>query len=429
MDLLVSCAWIAIEIPSLLLFENAFLERRYPRRKALWMLLGYYLFSLCVDLGFPVALPIETQKLVNISASVAFALLLFGGPWYSRAAAALNGYFFLAALDVIIIYGAAALLGLSLSELIWNKPLYIAVGTADKLLCFALFWGVWRLLHRRARQTRNLHRLLFASLVSLASTLGLLRLYLNSQTQVDFSLTVVGFGALLLMANAVLFYLMSSLDHTAAAEKELALLNQSKALQTESYRALEKSYRAQRAATHEFKHQLQLIGDLMRDGHGDEALRYIDELQGRQSSRILAANTGSTIVDAILNEKYQRARELKIDVRYSVSDLSALAVDTDALVVLLSNLLDNAIEGCARLAGERVLECSLILEDSLLLSVRNTAPPVEIVDGHIETTKEPKAEHGFGLGTVGRIVRQLSGELAMDYTAPWFQITVELPNA
>ena len=429
MYLVTSCLWIAIEIPSLLLFENAFLERRYARRKALFLLLGYYLLSLCVDLGFPVALPIEAQKVFNIAASVAFALLFFTGPWYSRAAAALNGYFFLAALDVIFIYGAAALLGMSLSELIWNKPLYIVVGTADKLLCFGLFWGVWRMLHLRPQQTRNHQRLLFASLVSLASTLGLLRLYLSSQAQVEFSLTVVGFGVLLLMANVVLFYLMSSLDRTAAAEKELALLNQSKALQTESYRALEKSYRAQRAATHEFKHQLQLIGDLLRDGHSDEALSYIDELQGRQSSRILAANTGSTIVDAILNEKYQRAREQKIDIRYHVSDLSALAIDTDALVVLLSNLLDNAIEGCLRLEGERVLECSLILDDNLLLSVRNTAPPVEIVEGRIETTKEPRAEHGFGLAAVGRIVRQLHGESAMDYTEPWFQITVELPNA
>ena len=50
------------------------------------------------------------------------------------------------------------------------------------------------------------------------------------------------------------------------------------------------------------------------------------------------------------------------------------------------------------------------------------------MDGRIETTKEPKAEHGFGLGAVGRIVQQLKGEIVLDYTQPWFQIVAELPN-
>ena len=96
--------------------------------------------------------------------------------------------------------------------------------------------------------------------------------------------------------------------------------------------------------------------------------------------------------------------------------------------MLLSNLLDNAIEACVRLPEGRIIECSLVLEGSLLLSVRNTAPSVQIADGRIETTKEPKAEHGFGLTAVARIVQQLQGEYALDYSEPWFQIVAEIPN-
>ena len=221
---------------------------------------------------------------------------------------------------------------------------------------------------------------------------------------------------------------MESLDRTAASEKELALLSQSMALQTENVRALEKSYRAQRSASHEFKHQLQVIGDLLEDGNTKEARAYIVQLQGQQTSRLFAANTGNTIVDAILNEKYQRARENGIDISYKVNDLSGLKLSTDALVVVLSNLLENAIEACCRLPEERRIECSLLLEESLFLSIRNTAPPVKIMDGKIETSKENKAEHGFGLPAVQRILKQLKGELVIDYSEPWFQIVAEIPN-
>ena len=117
-------------------------------------------------------------------------------------------------------------------------------------------------------------------------------------------------------------------------------------------------------SSHEFKHQLQVIGDLLRDGNTREAQDYVTQLQGQQTSRIFAANTGNTIVDAILNEKYQRARENGIDVSYKVNDLSDLKLSTDALVVLLSNLLENAIEACCRLPEDRQIECSLLVEES-----------------------------------------------------------------
>ena len=254
------------------------------------------------------------------------------------------------------------------------------------------------------------------------------QMYFSSQGQQELSAVAVTLALVILLANIAVFYLMDSMDRASASEKELALLNQSMALQTENYRALEKSYRAQRTASHEFKHQLQVIGDLLRDGNTREAQDYVTELQSQQTSRLFAAKTGNTIVDAILNEKYQRAREIGIDVSYKVNDLSGLKLSTDALVVVLSNLLENAIEACCRLPEDRKIECSLLLEESLFLSIRNTALPVKIVDGRIETTKENKAEHGYGLAAVQRILQQLRGELVIDYREPWFQIVAEIPN-
>ncbi len=428
MDVVLSLFWIAVEITSMLLYEGALLRRKTTWPQTFAVLLGFYVLAVVVDLELFFSPPFLVQKIFNMSLGVISALLIFSAPWYACVAAAVSSYFFLGALDTLFIYGAAGIMGMPLDELMWEKALYALYVTADKLLCLLLFGALYLLLRKRRPQSMSLRRILLAALLCFASSIGLMTVYLNNQTVESVPVPVVVFSAVLIVANGAVIYLMSTLERTAAAEKELALLNRSKALQAESYQALEKSYRAQRAASHEFKHQLQLIGDLLRDGHSGEALAYIGELQGQQSSRLFAANTGNTIIDAILNEKYQRAREGDVDIRYKVNDLSALQLPTDALVVLLSNLLDNAIEACLRLPEGRVIECTLLRNESLLVSIRNTSPSVKIEDGQIETTKEPKAEHGFGLRAVREILRQLGGEMVFDYSEPWFQLVAEIPE-
>lgn len=428
MDILISCFWIPIEIIAMLLFEAAFLRRRASYGKVFGVMLAFYVLSVVNDTSLFYTLSPFLQKAFNISVGVIAAVLIFAAPWYVCTAIAVSSYFFLAVVDVIAVYGTAAVLGLSVSEMAADHNLWFFLVTGEKFLCLFMGFAVYKLRHRQKYRAPSLRRVLISTMFPLFSVAALFQVFLSYQGMRDLPVSAVVFAASIFIANLAVFYLMESLDRTAASEKELALLSQSMALQTENVQALEKSYRAQRSASHEFKHQLQVIGALLEAGNTDEAKEYVAQLQGQQTSRLFAANTGNSIVDAILNEKYQRARENGIDISYKVNDLSTLKLSTDVLVVVLSNLLENAIEGCCRLPEDRRIECSLLLEDSLFLSIRNTSPPVRIVDGKIESSKENKADHGFGLPAVQRILKQMKGELVIDYSEPWFQIVADIPN-
>lgn len=242
----------------------------------------------------------------------------------------------------------------------------------------------------------------------------------------EITLVTVLFGCVLVVANGAIFYLLRMMKLQAREERERLLLNRQMELQTESILALEKSYRSQRQATHEFRSQLQTIHDLLAGGQPDRALDYIHELRGMQTSRGLAVNTHHPIFDAILNQKYQAARELDIDIRLQVNDLSPVKLGTDAMVVLFSNLLDNAIEACQKLPQGRIIQCSILASDSLYLSIANTSPPVTITGGHIPTTKEPRQEHGFGLVSVRRILENLGAEYTFHYADGWFEFAAEI---
>lgn len=428
-ELLLSWIWIGMEAASLYCFGSAFFKRRLSLGRTILVLLLYQSFMLIHANALLYRLPLVSEKLLGMLAvSLAFAAV-FSAPWYSCAAGAVGVFFLVTAVEILFAALASALFGISMEDLAWRKAFYALFVTLEKSLELFLCWGLMRLRNRKKNRARSRRFALLVTLFPLVSTFLILFIIQNYQERSDFAAPAVLFSVILILANVFALGLMDSLERTSEAEKELALQHQSAKLQTENYMALEKSYRSQRAASHEFKHQLGLIRDLLAEGRPEEAQRYIDQLQGQQNARIFAVNSGNPIVDAIFNEKYQRAKEQGIDIRFQVNDLSKLSIPTDDLVVLLSNLLDNAIEACLRLPEGRTIVCSLIREEDLLLSIRNTSPAVQIENGKIETCKEPKAEHGFGLAAVRSVLTRLEGEYVMDYSEPWFSFVAEIPDA
>ncbi len=321
---------------------------------------------------------------------------------------------------------ARAALGVNFEELLAQGSLAGVIGGFGFLIAILLSLLTRFLALPEIRQTRASRSVLSFLFPGASICLLTIMIYLAREIK-EIILVTVLFGCVLVVANGAIFYLLRTMQRRVSEEQERLLLVRQMELQTESILALEKSYRSQRQATHEFRSQLQTIHDLLANGQPDKALDYIQTLQGMQTSRILAVNTRHPIFDAILNLKYQTAREQRIDIRFQVNDLSPVKLETNAMVVLLSNLLDNAIEACQKLAQGRVIQCSILVSDSLYLSIANTSPPVTITGGCVPTTKEPRQEHGFGLASVRRILEHLGAEYTLRYADGWFHFVAEIP--
>lgn len=198
-------------------------------------------------------------------------------------------------------------------------------------------------------------------------------------------------------------------------------------IQTQSVIALEKSYQLQRKSAHEFNHHLQTINSLLSSGNYKPATQYIDHLCNQKTVRVFCINSHNPIIDAILNLKFQLAADQGIEMRIKVNDLAHIPIPTDSLVVLLSNLLDNAIEASSKYKSQKIIRFSMILDDTIFLTIDNTSMPVLIIDGEIETTKKNKHEHGYGLINIRRILNMLGAEFAFRYNDGWFSFVAEIP--
>lgn len=206
-----------------------------------------------------------------------------------------------------------------------------------------------------------------------------------------------------------------------------ALLRQHMEMQHESMRALEQNYRLQRKSTHEFEHHMQVLWDLLNQNEVEASRDYLARLRKNRSIHVMSVNSRHPVIDVILNQKYQTAQENEIKMQIRVNDLSAVDIPTDSLVVVLTNLLDNAIEACRRINGYREIFCSVLRDaDGLYISIRNTSMRVDIMDGKIPTSKTDSLSHGFGLLSVSYVLDGLGAEYTFGYEDGWFHFAAEI---
>lgn len=425
MEYLISNFWFCLELIYSYLFWGAFFSKKATKWR--FILVSFFLLLITftyTNIGLNPVLKILLSLLLCLTA----ISLLYDGSWSRRIFVVILTSMVNGIIDTAFTYGFSAFLGLSLNEFVWRKVFYVTTVTIGKLFSIFLAWILQR--YRLFRDFQSIEKKwlllsLFFPVVSFAMQIAVFDGYRGDS---DLSSRALLFSGVLALANIAIIYLINVMEKSTKNAHETALMQQQMEIQTDSILALEKSYRAQRKATHDFRNQLQTIHDLLKNGQSNEALEYVQQLQGMQTTRVLAVNSHHAIIDAILNHKYQSAREQGIDVQIQVNDLSVVSLNTDTLVVLLTNLLDNAIEACNRLDTNRVIQCRFFATDTIYLSIRNSSMPVVITDKHIPSSKEPKEEHGYGLARVQHILKQLNAEFTFNYENGWFEFVAEIPH-
>ncbi|OOP63303.1 hypothetical protein BMF89_07100 [Arthrobacter sp. SRS-W-1-2016] len=202
-------------------------------------------------------------------------------------------------------------------------------------------------------------------------------------------------------------------------------------------RSVEGLMEALRAQEHEYANRLHVVDGLLELGDVDQARNFVSRIS--DTSRSLGEGLRSRIeppeLAALLLAKITVAAEQ--DVTISVTDDSQLRqpfLETQALLTIVGNLLDNAVEILAEQPTPR--EVSIQLDDSsgIFICVTDNGPgvPAELVgtitaDGF--TTKEPRPgmRRGIGLALVSRIVHRAGGTMDV-FPGPGGRFEIWLPE-
>ncbi|SFC01930.1 sensor histidine kinase [Butyrivibrio sp. YAB3001] len=167
---------------------------------------------------------------------------------------------------------------------------------------------------------------------------------------------------------------------------------------------------------HDTKNLLLALSALISENKNEQALKYIEEIKDAyQSTTQKSFDTGNFIADALISFKDKTANEKHIALSFE-GFIPAEKVDDVDLVILLSNLIDNAIEAASIVDGERKIEIKSILKKNLwVFTISNTCiQDVFVHNNRIATTKADKESHGFGLANIERVVERYDGSLKLE---------------
>lgn len=168
-------------------------------------------------------------------------------------------------------------------------------------------------------------------------------------------------------------------------------------------------HKEMRGYKHDFHHHLQALKGQLEAGEVDRALAYIEQLDNQLMNVDTLLKTGNVSLDAILSAKIAQAKAENIAVNVKANVPDALTISDLELSIIIGNLLDNAIEACRTVTGERFIRIFISMKGSMLyFSMLNAAGEKMKKTGSLFATHKDGV-HGFGLRRAEAILEEHGG--------------------
>ncbi len=171
---------------------------------------------------------------------------------------------------------------------------------------------------------------------------------------------------------------------------------------------IQNMYKQVRAWRHDYRNHIQNMKIQLSEGNYDRLDKYLSELSDDLETVDTVIKTGNVMADAILNSKLSVAEKMNIRVNVKANIPQNIPMSDVELCAVIGNLLDNAVEACARIPeDDRFIRVYLgTMKGQFYLSVQNAAGIVKKNGTAYLSTKRGNENHGFGIFRIDRIAKK-----------------------
>ncbi len=235
------------------------------------------------------------------------------------------------------------------------------------------------------------------------------------------------FPFILLFSNIFMYYILECFIEFDEELRIKSLSAERMKNELNLWEHLEKRDLETRKILHDYSNNLLCIKGLLDDYKINELGEFVSKLFNEYELTGAYISTGNSLIDVLINAKYEQAYKKDVSLVLKLDDLSVPSIENKDLLSLLANLLDNAIEACEILEEKnKEVFLSIRQDKKLTIIVRN---PIEkelvIMDNLIKSTKKGD-NHGLGLLNVKSIVEKYGGEIFMDVENYYFTYFIEI---
>ncbi|MBD5535913.1 MAG: GHKL domain-containing protein [Lachnospiraceae bacterium] len=235
---------------------------------------------------------------------------------------------------------------------------------------------------------------------------------------------------LLLVVNYVIFEVYDWISRNAELREQNRLYAQQLDLCSQQAEERESLYLEIRRIRHDLRNHLSGLLGMVQAGQTNEAERYImqmlDVATGERPEEV--SRSGNIVVDSLINNAYAAAQKDNIQFNVNVLVPASLPFESGHLAIVLGNLLENALEACRDIPGEKGFICLDIsyAKDIFQLCIKNNYQEKRKKDniGHYLTTKADNIYHGLGLSSINHAVVNYHGQMDITDNDNIFQVIV-----
>lgn len=185
---------------------------------------------------------------------------------------------------------------------------------------------------------------------------------------------------------------------------------------------------------HDIKNHLICIKGFINQQTPEAASEYIDSVYEDLNQLSTIVITGNRLVDIILNDKISQMKKLGIMFTKRIERVSLDFVDFKEMTIILTNMLDNAIESCEQSKQKEIqFTMATFNETYVFMKVVNSCDVAPVISkGKLKSTKVQKGNHGYGVKNIEQAVAKYNGSTHFEYDPVkhqfTFVITLEKPQ-
>lgn len=202
-------------------------------------------------------------------------------------------------------------------------------------------------------------------------------------------------------------------------------IQQSK-MQYQYYDNIEQQYRESLSILHDVKRHIRAIEELYHHKENETAAEYSKKISHKLDSFRLNEYTCNRMLNIILNDKMRVAEQKEIKFICKIEDVDLDFIDNVDLTTIFANLLDNAIEACQELEGEKAIVVQVgAFNNLIVISIKNTLQE-NGSDVGLYMKSSKKNHSGIGLPNVMKVIGNYNGDFNIQKEGNMFVCSIIL---
>lgn len=229
---------------------------------------------------------------------------------------------------------------------------------------------------------------------------------------------------------SVIILVLEFIRRTMRTRETLDILEERSSLIKVGYDRMLRAEEATNAVRHELRHHMIALIGMLKEQETERACEYITSVIKEMEELPVFQYSRNVLVNVIAGVYLDKAKAQGIEVKYRFALPVKLGIADADISVLLTNMLENALEACERMKPEqkRYIQVRMQMNENFLFieCINSMDGEEENFPGAAENRIQEQRRHGYGMAAMRKIAEKYGSILKVEKSPSEFGVRTNL---